>query len=75
MEEKQKKDRLPWKQFFKDSFFLIILGVISFITYFIIYFLKNDKVYLYLSLVIPCIIFLWIGITVVYRILKQKKQQ
>lgn len=73
-EESQKKFRLPWKKFFKEQFFLIIVGVLSFIVYLIIYFLKNDKVYLYLSFVIPCIILLWIGISAGIMVLKEKNK-
>lgn len=74
LEETQKKISYHWKKFFKEQFFLIVVGFVSFITYLIIYFIKSDKVYLYLSFTIPCIILLWVGISAVYMVLKEKNK-
>ncbi|MDE5856236.1 MAG: hypothetical protein K2H06_04220 [Anaeroplasmataceae bacterium] len=73
-EESPKKSSLPWNNFFKDQFFLIIVGVLSFIVYLTIYFIGNDNVYLYLSFVVPCTILLWIGISAVIMVLKEKNK-
>ncbi|MDE6241874.1 MAG: hypothetical protein K2M08_05610 [Anaeroplasmataceae bacterium] len=74
-EETKKKIDSPWKKFFKDQIFLMIVGILAFIIYLIIYFLKNDIVYLYLSICTPCIIIIWIGMLAVYMVLKENKKK
>ena len=73
-EQNQKKFVFPLKHFFKEQLFLIIVGVLALILYLIIYFVKEDKVYLYLSIGVPSLILIWIGIQALYCVFKEKKK-
>ena len=73
-EQSQKKFVFPFNKFFKEQLFLIIVGILALILYLIIYFLKNDKVYLYLSIGVPSLILIWIGIQAIYCVFNEKKK-
>lgn len=69
-----KKLILPWKTFLKNQVFLFIVGIVACITYFIIFFLKKDEVYLYLSISVLGIVLLWIGLEALVMVIKEKKK-
>lgn len=80
MESKELTEKLVlnnsihWKKFWKEQFFLCILALFSFVVYLIIYFILSDIVYLYLSLLCPAGILLWIGGASLVWYLKNKKK-
>ncbi|MDE7106203.1 MAG: hypothetical protein K2O22_03470 [Anaeroplasmataceae bacterium] len=79
MESQEIKDNpieksIHWLKFWKTKIFLCILAGFSFLVYLIEYFVLKDVVYLYLSLLCPLGIAIWIcGLAIVwYR--KAKKE-
>lgn len=71
----KKNDGFSFKKIFKDQLFLIILGIVSFITYLSIFFIKKDEVYLYLSIAVPCVVVVWIGVVSLFIVIKEKNQK
>lgn len=74
-EEQVSKKTLHWKKFWKEQAFLCILAVLFLIVFLIIYFVLSDIVYLYLSLLFPLCIMLWIGGAAIVWYIKNKKNQ
>ena len=72
--EEQKKFVFPVKSFFLEQLFLMIVGALALVVYLVIYFVNKDIVYLYLSICVPCVILLWIGIQAIYCVFKEKKK-
>ena len=62
-----------WKKFFKEQIFISIVGIIAFIVYLIIYHIKKDITYLYLSIGVIAAILLWISLEALIWFIKIKK--
>lgn len=83
MEEKEIKTDQPveekknhiWKKFFKEQLFFLIFGTLMAITYFIVFALKKDFVYLYLGLAALGVLVFFIGLEALFLVLKNRKNK
>lgn len=74
MKDNSIKKTRHWDKFWKSKIFLCILAGISFLVYLIEYFVLNDIVYLYLSLLCPLGIAVWTGGSAIAWYMKAKKE-
>lgn len=75
MQETNTPTQSNWLSFWKNNLIYCVIGFISFICFLIIFFVLNDYVYLYISITVPILMILWIGLDAIRWYLKLKKNQ
>ncbi|MBD5390849.1 hypothetical protein HDR67_02465 [bacterium] len=72
--QNKRKQKYPWKSFIKEQIIVLIIGFVFFIAYLIIYLVKRDKPYLYLTIAVPLVALIWVEICALIMVIKENKK-
>ncbi len=74
-EKENEKRNSIWNLFWKNNLIYCIIGAVSFVCFLIIFFLLKDFTYLWISIAVPALMALWVGLDAVRYFIKKKQTE